>query len=573
MTSGTRHPSHINGFLVHHNGRIDQDYILTADGSLIHFSGVEREHMIRTKSVPPSVRAELLHEGREHWRRIFEKDDEARVRCGTLSIPRTAEDIEWAAEGYAEVEADILLVSSGAKEPPQAAPGRKFSFVDCCDLPNLPDPEDPDLTEEEREAAARAWKEWEIQQRPREVKAKETSAEPVKVDVPLRLTDWAVDKYTSGEPPQEKMLVSGRFPMGKPGIVAAMGDTGKGFLFLDLAFKTAIGSDDRLNRGSFGGLVEAEGPAVIIAAEDDANTIHSRIADLDPTGRRFKRPGQLIVVPLPNTGSMLRFVEITKAGALQVTDDFHRLADALDQLKPAFICMDPIQTFFPIDLNKPENGQFAATLLCQLATRTGAATYAAHHMRKTNEISNLSAAREAIRGTGALVDGLRVAYALWPAPEKEGRAACKAVKVDFAPNRVVYGGIVKANGKADRIMTVFIRNDFGLLVDRTFEVKGRGPQREESEDALITAIATAAISGRPFTKTGVNGVGQRRHELPEALQGMGRERLEGVAQKLLESGKVVTCLSRGTSVKWLDVPGGPFAEGVGTFEAGAGVRK
>ncbi len=388
----------------------------------------------------------------------------------------------------------------------------------------------------------------------------------------LALGDWAVENYTQGEPGPETMIVSGRFPMGKPGIVAAMGDTGKGFLFLDLGVKVAYGCGI-LKSEAFGGLVELEGPVVIIAAEDDAATIHRRIAALDPAGRRFNYPGRLIVVPLPNAGGVPRFLDANRYGSLQETDNFHRMADDLEKLKPALICLDPVQPLFPVDLNKNENGQFAATLLCRLASRTGAATIGAHHMKKTGEINNLAEAREAIRGASALVDGCRFAYALWPVPEKDGRAVCKALKVDYMANRVVNGGIVKSNGPADRTVTKYVRNDFGLLVDRTLEIKSRVTKRDEADEILVAAIATAAVNGRPFTRTGVNGVGQRRHELPEALQGIGRERLESLAQGLLDAGKVVTCLARGTTVKWLDVPTGPFALGHGTFEAGSGVRK
>ncbi|QSV46081.1 AAA family ATPase [Geobacter benzoatilyticus] len=388
----------------------------------------------------------------------------------------------------------------------------------------------------------------------------------------LSLSSWAVENYTQGDPEPQKMLVSGRFPLGKPGLVAAMGDTGKGFLFLDLGVKVAFGCDV-LKHEAFGGLVEAEGPVVIIAAEDDAPTIHSRINSLDPTGRRFKYPGRLIIVPLPTAGGVPRFLDANKYGSLQETDTFHRMADDLEKLKPALICFDPMQPLFPVDLNKNENGQFAATLLSRLASRTGAATIGAHHMKKTGEINSLAEAREAIRGASALVDGCRFAYALWPVSEKDGRATCKALKVDYMANRVVNGGIVKSNGPADRTVTTYVRNDFGLLVDRTFEIKSRGTRRDEADEILVAAITTAAATGRPFTRTGVNGVGQRRHELPEALQCFGRERLESMAQTLLDSNKVVTCLANGTTVKWLDVPGGPFAEGRGSFEAGSGGRK
>jgi hypothetical protein len=95
----------------------------------------------------------------------------------------------------------------------------------------------------------------------------------------------------------------------------------------------------------------------------------------------------------------------------------------------------------------------------------------------------------------------------------------------------------------------------------------------ELEKALVTAIATAATKGRPFTKMGVNGLHQRRAELGGELTPLGRNKLEEMAQELEQAGKIVTALATGTAVKWLDVPDGPFARGEGAFAAGAGTGK
>lgn len=42
---------------------------------------------------------------------------------------------------------------------------------------------------------------------------------------------------------------------------------------------------------------------------------------------------------------------------------------------------------------------------------------------------------------------------------------------------------------------------------------------------LKAAIARAAAESKPYTKTGGNGVYERRHELPEAFHGIGKHRL------------------------------------------------
>ncbi len=48
------------------------------------------------------------------------------------------------------------------------------------------------------------------------------------------------------------------------------------------------------------------------------------------------------------------------------------------------------------------------------------------------------------------------------------------------------------------------------------------------------------------------------------LAGISRHQLEEAAQRLLDDKRLVLCISKGsTSKKWLDVPDGDFALGVG----------
>ena len=46
-----------------------------------------------------------------------------------------------------------------------------------------------------------------------------------------------------------------------------------------------------------------------------------------------------------------------------------------------------------------------------------------------------------------------------------------------------------------------------------------------------------------------------------------------MADELLQAGAIVAALATGTTVKWLDVPDGPFARGEGEFAAGASTAK
>jgi hypothetical protein len=54
----------------------------------------------------------------------------------------------------------------------------------------------------------------------------------------IDLGAWAADRY-SGDPPPIEWLVEGTIPKAVPVMVAAMGDTGKSYLLLDLCLRVA----------------------------------------------------------------------------------------------------------------------------------------------------------------------------------------------------------------------------------------------------------------------------------------------------------------------------------------------
>lgn len=58
--------------------------------------------------------------------------------------------------------------------------------------------------------------------------------------------------------------------------------------------------------------------------------------------------------------------------------------------------------------------------------------------------------------------------------------------------------------------------------------------------------------------------------MPAELRGLSKHLLDQYAQRLLEAKRLVLCIAKGsTSKKWLDVPDGDFALGLGQFATGA----
>jgi hypothetical protein len=184
---------------------------------------------------------------------------------------------------------------------------------------------------------------------------------------PYNLLDFASSRFDSN-PPDVQYLVDGSIEHGIPGIIPAMGDTGKSFLMLELCRRVGFG-ESKLASPIFGGPVIREGSAVFITAEDNEATIHRRICALDPKEARLTAKGErLIVIPLPNNGGAQAFWEQNKKG-LTVTDSFKRFRDALHKLRDVqLICIDPLASFSHAPINEdPAAGQFVCTSLANLA--------------------------------------------------------------------------------------------------------------------------------------------------------------------------------------------------------------
>jgi RecA-family ATPase len=358
-------------------------------------------------------------------------------------------------------------------------------------------------------------------------------------------------------------------------MVAAMGDTGKSFSLLRLAYLIATGNI--YNSGqqiAFGGTVEVYGTAVVFTAEDCMNTIHSRVKAIDELDLLKDHPGKLIVIPLPDAGGPLTLVQKSRDSitTMPVYDQIKAQLLKIPDLR--MVVFDPLQNFTTLDLNAPENSQYVCGVMAELATVTGAAVFVSHHMKKTEkQIRTIAEAREAIRGTTALVDGLRGAYALWPETDDDTRKICTDLGREYRYGSIVRGAIVKANGNADRRIKTFHRDHNGILQDVTEQVSGIR-QHNLDVSVLVLVIAEAAERGHPFTTGGAAGITlERRGELPEPFSTLSRDILRGMVDDLIKDGRLVKA-AHGNEKKptWLDVPDGNFALGCGEFATGSSAQ-
>ena len=376
---------------------------------------------------------------------------------------------------------------------------------------------------------------------------------------------WRAAERFVGQPQPRRWLVEGVFPMAQAALVAAGGGVGKSFLLL--ALSRAVSASDRVwaNESElFGGALNGHGVAIYVTAEDDAIQVHNRLNALGSI------PEQLYVLPLPDAGGAVPLFAPDPASRAASTTPawlaLERQLKAMVDLK--LVVLDPLQPLCALDLNVPENAQFVCSRLSALAASTGASVIVSHHFAK-REASTPEQAREAIRGTGGLVDGVRSVYALWNPKEEQAKTICKTLGEHFERGRVVMGGVVKANGRANMRVTTYLRDDRGLLLDRSQEMVCARQTDVNLLPELKAAIARAAVEGKPYTKTGGNGVYERRHELPDAFHAISKHKLAEWVSVLLAKQELVGAMAEGSKlVKWLDVPSGPVAGGDAVFIKG-----
>jgi len=321
---------------------------------------------------------------------------------------------------------------------------------------------------------------------------------------PLIITDWGMHRY-SGEAPDQEWLIENILPARVPGLVAAIGGLGKSFILLDLCMKVAGGDQAMHSEQAFGGKVVRNGKVVFFGAEDSAASMHRRISNISDQTLRDRAAANLFVVPMPDAGGPQPFIEQVM-GQYSVTPVYSSLRDQLLEMGDvALIVIDPLQAFAAADINTdPAAAQFWWSLMSEMCVAVGANVLVSHHMRKDGSfsISKSMQAREAIRGTTALVDGARWVYGLWNMPEADEIVIAQKMGFEAGQGVSVCGGIVKVNDQADMSTATFIRSEGGLLENKTDEVatilEASAKLDKVQTQAIFTQIERRWTNEQPF---------------------------------------------------------------------------
>jgi hypothetical protein len=133
---------------------------------------------------------------------------------------------------------------------------------------------------------------------------------------------------------------------------------------------------------------------------------------------------------------------------------------------------------------------------------------------------------------------------------------------------LVCGKLVKANhaGAPIGVAQLFLRQkQTGQLIDVSHRTRQATGASQDLLKLLVDACAESAAAAMPYSYSGVAGLWTQRADLPVALSALTKRRLEELGTLALESGALVkarTTWSQGAP-KYLDVPDGPLAKGVG----------
>lgn len=363
----------------------------------------------------------------------------------------------------------------------------------------------------------------------------------------FRLAERTAARMFKGEPPAVAWLVHGILPLGVSALLASPPNVGKSFLALDLCAKVASRRAGDFPSVAFGALVRSHGRAVYVSAEDDEPEMHRRLWSLT---RGEGMPDRLHVLSLPDVGHFGIIEPDPVTGEFRATDAWCELAEEIRALGDVkLIVLDTLQALTSGDTNTTQATQPLMNEAAAIARATGACVLLIHHVAKgkTAEIRTAWDAMDAIRGSGAIAGSVRAAYVLWP-PGDGGRAVCEVLGEQYQEGRVAFGLVAKRYGDARRDRSVFVRDEAGILRDRTEAFNAlAGGDTDSMRAELLRAIRAAWEKGEAFaaSASGHNGMHARRFELPESFHEKPRAWFEEQAGKLLADGGIKRLSYRG----------------------------
>ena len=307
------------------------------------------------------------------------------------------------------------------------------------------------------------------------------------------------------------------------------------------------------------------------------NQFGRRIARLDPQKYREHYDHKLRILPLPNLGGVFPIMQKFD-NSYMMGEEFSRIYDQMLEMENLkLIVIDPLASFVHADVNAdPAAGAAFMGLLAQIATESGATVIVNHHMAKIRDndpVTTPEQARNLIRGTSAIVDGVRSAFAVWSVDEGVGRQRCRDLQIEYTRNGVFDGAVVKSNGPANREIRHFIRNpNTGLLEDRSIDIQALVMSQTQRDRLahLVDLVRMRENAGRALTHDGKNDglynvVTESEPTEPCIIalkQAGAKTTVKNLVTTAMEQGMIRKyALTTSGEEKWLGTMDGPLARG------------
>lgn len=374
-------------------------------------------------------------------------------------------------------------------------------------------------------------------------------------------------------PKDQEWLVENVFPLGRGGIFAAAGDTGKGMLMLDLAVKVATngyGGFDASPLMALGHKVVTRGAVAILSGEDDADELHRRLVRLYPD-MPAEAWDRLHFLPYPDMPSRTPVFLAGDIGEVDVTQEFRDVLAELQEIENlALTVVDPVSAFANVDMTAASASQIVGNTLDRMAKTLGSTVIGCHHLTKgdrRNPIAGPQDARHLVSGSGQLLNAVRFAYALWAMQDNDAYALATTLGRDFENNTFFRGAIVKSNAPSDRDVKTFARNSkTGLLEIVEREVireahRVRNVPTDEIAEMVVRAITTWNKDNQPvalaaLARENYQG-GSVVHLMPPAWQSLSVSRRKEMLGEMVDKHKTLVK----TSEDLLAIPGDDWSKG------------
>jgi len=390
---------------------------------------------------------------------------------------------------------------------------------------------------------------------------------------PLNTTDdllsWSVDNRTTDDPAPREDLVEGLVSRGLRHLLVSEGGAGKTFLMLDLFLKLAASRPNGPVHKWLGQPVTPHaygGTYVLFTAEDNQASLNRRWHGIDP-GKALRREAgeRLIVIPFDNTGGSFPLMSRKPYSTdFDLSPQWARVVSALYGLierghRIEGIGIDTMNATIHGDENSAEVIAQYMRGLAPVTGAIGAFVMLSHHVRKLKDdkpVDGPEKMLEAIRGSAAIKDNVRVAIGLWQAPDYREQMDLMGLPVQA--RKLYKVAVVKSNEPMLDGERYLMRQPSGILQECDAAVKGAQRTADMRSAWLLFCIDWYAERGLFFTATGrESGIYKQRNRFHECIAAMGKDPITALVEKLLQGNRSplfkVAIQSRSKEVQWLDL--------------------